>query len=666
MKLNNYRLTKRNKTVKIFNFLIFLLLISRSLSGNCAEIVKDGKAVIQGVVIPDDKYYSSVNDAARELSYHLKKSTGIDIPVIKEKLSKTGGKYIYLGNCRKSFATGIIPSSYTRNAGVILVDKNNIYISGNDGVGKRNSRTSLGTLFSTYAFLEKHLGARWLWPGTLGEIIPLHKNIIIKECKENITPKLSASRWRIAVGRNGWSSKKYCAKHIKEAKLWLDRHRFSFDPKYNFPHAFTKYFKRFGKTHPDFFNLLPDGTRRPNPYSWDGGRDKYISMCVTSSKLIKQIINDWQTKTHRPPIININENDSTGDCVCENCLTADNSTISNKIRREKATKKFLAKNKGWVKELGSVSDRYCKFYLEVQKAADKIDPQHSIAGLIYANYSEPPSKKIKLNKRIILRFCPPFMFPWTDKKVSDYKRIWGGWAKTEAQLMFRPNFTIIQCFPIMYQDVFYDLFNFSYNNGMSITDMDSMTGHYGVHGPVNYVIASLNHDKNSSLQTLENDYFSAFGAAKELVKQYFDLMKKASMRQDFNSYTKTIEGGSTFFNFFLHADSLFTPKIMNKGNEILNKAINVPGLDPRSKERVEFLRIALKHAQMLMDTQVAFRKYKKNKKVKEFREKLHKLYRFRASIENIGAVNVGMCHRWESIFWPKKLLNEALKNNNLK
>jgi hypothetical protein len=631
------------------------------LSGYCGEIVKNGQAVIQGIVIPDDKYYSSVEDAAKEFSYHLKKSTGIDIPIIKENLSKPDGKYIYLGNCRKSRSVGITPANYSTNAGVILIDKNNVYIVGNDGVGKRNSRTSLGTLFSTYSFLEKYLGARWLWPGALGEVIPSHKNIVLQECKENITPKLSSSRWRAGVGKDGWSSKENREKYYKETRIWLDRHRFWFDPKYNFPHAFTEYFKRFGKSNPEFFNLLPDGTRRSNPYSWNRGADKYISMCVTSPGLIKQIIRDWQAKSPRSSIINLNENDSTGDCVCEDCLTADNSPIPNKIRREKAAGKFLAKKKAWVKELGSVSDRYCKFYLNVQNAADKINPEHLIAGLIYANYSEPPSKEIKLNNRIILRFCPPFMFPWTDKKVSDYKRIWKGWGKTGAQLMLRPNFTFIQCFPIMYQDVFYDLFNFSYNNGMSITDMDCLTGHYGVHGPVNYVIASLNHDRDSSLQTLEDDYFSAFGAAKKPVKQYFELMKKISMRQDFNSYTETIEGGSTFYNFFLHADVLFTPKVMEQANDILNRAASIPGLAPEAKERVEFLRIALKHAQMLMDTQAAFRKYKKNGDVKEFKEKLLKLYRFRASIEDIGAVNVGMCHRWEYIFWPRQLLREALK-----
>ena len=649
--------------MNFFKFFIFTLIVLKTFSGNCAEIIKNSKAVIQGIVIPDDKYYSSVTDAANELSYHLRRSTGVDLPIIKENSTKADGKYIYLGSCQKSLANGIVPSSYIRDAGVIQIDKNNIYIAGNDGEGQRNSLTSLGTLFSTYAFLEKHIGVRWLWPGTMGENIPLHKSIVLQDCKESITPKFISSRWRAGQHKDGWASEKNYNIYSAKTKIWLDRHRFSFHPKYNFPHAFTEYFKRFGQSNPEFFSLLPDGVRRSNPYDWSGGRDPYISMCVTSPGLIKQIINDWQTQSPRPSIININENDSTGDCVCESCLTADRSTVPNKIRLENATKKFIAKEKDWVKELGSVTNRYCKFYLSVQEAADKIDPEHLIGGLIYANYSEPPTTEITLNDRIILRFCPPFMFPWTDQKVSEYKRIWRGWGKTGAQLMFRPNFTIIQCFPIMYQDVFYDLFNFSYHNGMAITDMDCLTGHYGVHGPVNYIIASLNHDSSSSLQALENDYFSVFGAAKKPVQHYFDFMKEISMRQDFESYTDTIEGGSTFYNFFLHADTLFTPEVMDQANEILTSAVNIPGLAPMAKERVEFLRIALKHSQMVMDTQVAFRKSKESGKIEEFREKLYTLYRFRASIEDIGAVNVGMCYRWESIFWPKLLLNKALKES---
>ena len=227
--------------MNIFKFLICLFIATGALSGNSGELVKNGKAIVQGIVIPDDKYCSSVNAAAKELSYHLKKSSGNDIPVIKENLSKTDGKYIYLGNCRKNRSAGIITADYSRNAGVILIDKNNVYIAGND-----TPKRSRGTLFSTYAFLEKFLGVRWLWPGCLGEVIPLHKNIVLPECRENITPRFAASRWRV-LKNDGWSSERSKEKYYKETRIWLTRHRFSFDQKYNIPHAFTGYFKKFGK-----------------------------------------------------------------------------------------------------------------------------------------------------------------------------------------------------------------------------------------------------------------------------------------------------------------------------------------------------------------------------------------------------------------------------------
>lgn len=631
--------------------------------GYCAEIIKDGNPVIQGIVVPDQTC-AAVDQAATELAYHLKKVCGTDIPVVKENSTRHDGKYIYLGDCLKTRAEGIDSAKYSKNSGTIFIGKDNIFITGNDGKGKlwRNGVNSLGTLFATYAFLEKYLGVRWLWPGTSGEVIPVQQNIALKESSEDVLPRLQSSRWRINRHKAGWASEKNSDKFFWDQITWLTRHRFSFDPKLNLGHAFTQYFQRFGKTHPEFFSLLPDGTRRSNPYDWSGGNPKYVSMCVTCPGLAKQIVDEWKEKSPRPEIINLNENDTSGDCVCENCLKADNSKIDDKVRLRKAAEKFAAKDKNWEKELGSVSDRYCKFYLAVQKEAEKTSPGQSVMGLIYANYSEPPSDKIQLNEKITLRFCPPYAFPWTGNKVASYKKVWGGWGKTGAKLMFRPNFTIVQCFPIMYQNVFYDLFTFSCRNGMIISDMDNLTGHYGVQGPVNYVIASLNHDGESSLETLENDYFSAFGKAAPLVKQYFDLMKKVSMREDFISpFAESAEGGYILFDFFLIADKLFTPEVMRKADKILTQAANVKDLSAIARQRVEFLRIGLKHAEMLMDTQKAFRKYQKDGNAAEFRKALVKLYRFRASIESAGAVNVGDCFFWEKRHWPRKLIDEVSK-----
>ncbi|NLF15863.1 MAG: DUF4838 domain-containing protein, partial [Lentisphaerae bacterium] len=442
---------------------------------NSAEIVVDGKAVIRGIVVPEAPC-DAVTRAADELVYYLRKAADVEVPIIRETETDHGGNYLFLGDCRATRSVGIVSSDYPNHAGVILIGSNAVYMAGNDATLSTGTQ-SLGTLFAVYEFLEKHLGVRWLWPGELGEVIPHHDTLVLEPCRENVAPKLASSRWRTwgrDVDDNGWSENSTRDNYREETRIWLDRHRFSFDSKYNLGHSFEKYFERFGESHPEFFNLLPDGTRRGNPYSWNKGAGKYISMCVTCPGLVTQILDDWQAASPRPSIINVSENDTSGYCVCENCLVADNSPRPTKERREKATAEFIAENVDWVKELGSVSDRYCAFWRDVQNAADKIEPGHTVGVSLYANYSEPPSQTMTLNDRFILRFTPPIMAPFNDRKVSEIKRIWEGWSRTGAQMMFRPNFTHVQCFPIMYHDEFYDIFTFAYKHGMAVTDMDSL------------------------------------------------------------------------------------------------------------------------------------------------------------------------------------------------
>jgi hypothetical protein len=636
-------------------------------------IVENNHVQLDGIVISADAPHG-VKRAANEITYYLKQMTGKTIPTIVENINLPHGKYIYLGACQKNQSLGIVSNNWSKNHGCILVDVHNIYIAGKDDKGYFwRSNVSTGTLFATYEFLEKYLGIRWLWPGKLGEVIPANKNITIPNILLDTKPKLLASRWRMhPLWRStGWSSLKNRTKFYQDQVVWLKHHRFCWDSEFEKGHAFTGYFKKYGKSNPEFFNLLPDGTRRPNPYNWSSGNPKYISMCVTSPSLWKKIVQTWAAKSPRPRVINLNENDSAGNCVCSTCLSADNSKIPDKIRLKKATGKFREKKRAWVAELGSVSDRYCQFYLGVQKMADKIDPHHRIMGLIYANYSEPPTNKIKLNERIILRFCPPFMYPWTNKKIMDYKKIWNGWGKTGAKLVFRPNFTHDGGgFPIEYQDVFYELFMFSAKNGMIASDMDSLTGHYAAQGPANYVIASLNHNWNSTLTELENDFFSAFGAAKDLVKKYFDYQKQVSMKSNFVDpfAERGIEGGRLYLDLFLVADTLFTPDVMKKSYAILNEAHNLPNLKPIAKKRVEFLQIGLKNVQLTINAQREFRKYEKGIK-NNFSQAVKTLDAFRASVESTNAINVGNLRFLENRHWPRpsrKILSNSTEIKNWK
>lgn len=653
--------------------LFWLAMVQISVSPLFAvELIKDGKLQFKGIAL-HAKATPAARYAAREISYHIEQATGEKLPIIGTGEVKGGERYFFIGHCQKNLY--LKAWKLPNDSGVIHITPKAIHIAGRDGryeVGKSNN--SLGTLFAAYEFLEKYLGVRWLWPGKYGEIIPKHRNLTLTEGKVVVRAKLLSSGWRGACAgsyKEAWRSEENRRRFFKDQGIWLRRHRFNAYSNFYHGHAFTDYYAKYKKSHPEFFNLLPDGTRRPSAFSWNGGIPKYISMCVSSPELVKHIVKKW-SQGNRRRMLNLNENDTSGKCVCPNCLKWDNSPIPDQQRfaaakrlfdlgmaQKKAGKKVSRESSAWQKELGSLSDRYCYFYLAAQKEADKIDPNHMIMGLIYANYSQPPTDRIKLNERIVLRFCPPFMYPWTEQKVRDYKKIWGGWAKTGARLMFRPNFTHDgHHFPVQYHEVFYDLYTFSAKNGMIAVDMDSLTGHYATQGLVNYVIATLNHNRDVPLAQLEDEFYSAFGAAKEKVKEYFQYVTQVSMKSGFKDPFKgnTNEGGYLWVDLFRVADRLFTPQVMARCTAILDAAAKTPGLDPVSLERVKMLQYGVENAKLTMAAQALFRKYQAKKcSIKEFDAAVVKLDAYRASIEHTNALNMSHIRRLENRHWRTRL-----------
>ena len=637
---------------KLCLLLFALLCVTADLCG--FELVKNGELKFSGIVLRDGAT-SSEKKAAEELCYHLFRATGKIPALLSEKTVRPGKKYIFLGRCRSNLAGGLAPEKMERNSGIIAVEADAVRIAGNDGARLWNQENnSAGTLFAVYEFLERYLDVRWLWPGETGTFVPVKKNVRLAAGKTLVKAKTKSSLWRNVKGVSvGWKKAENHQKFLRDQTQWLKRHRFSCDTSYQLGHAFIRHYRLYGKSNPDFFSLLPDGTRRPNPYNWSNGAPHCVTMCVSNPALVQKVVSDWKNTQPRAPRINLNENDSLGDCVCKACLASDNSPVPDALRLKRAKKLFNEKKRSWVKELGSLSDRYCQFYLNVQKEADKIDPKHEIMGLIYANFSQVPSRRIKLNERITLRFCPPFMYPWTKEKVAEYKRIFRGWSETGAKIMFRPNFTWSGgYFPVQYQDVFYDLYTFSAPNIVAV-DMDSLTGHYAVQGLVNYVIASLNHDRESSLEKRKADFCAAFGTAAPHVREYFDYVTRVSMEPVLKERGSTLpEGSSLYLKFFTVADQLFTPQIMARCKKILDRAANAPGLTPMAAERVRFLQNGLKNTELTMAAQKEFRKYEKGAPVIRFVLAVQKLDAFRASIEHTNAFNMGNIRFMEERIWP--------------
>lgn len=669
MRSSTYLSGLKNSVIGMFFFLVFLI--------NCniaAGIVLVEQNNAKSVIVIPDVSKSVEIFAAQELQYHIAKATGAKLAIIQENAMpvdcKTG---IFLGNCKTASQKGISTKGLKRNGFVIKCIDDNLFMAGRDGNGSWLSvDTETGTLFAVYQFLDEQMSVRWLWPGELGEVIPKRETIVVKDINVTSAPMLEQTRMRtggILCSYQGWKSKESRDKFIHAQELWLKRHRFSYDCSFDARHSFTDYFKRFGGSHPEYFNLLPDGKRHADPY-YINGYDGVISMCVSEPNLWKQIIQDWKVNTGTDGILlDISENDTSGKCICPRCLAwdvRDDKLIVPWGQRVKyATDAYNKGQADWSKYLGSLSDRYCRFALEVQKMARQVDPNIKVIIIPYANYLRAPIN-IKLNNHVLLAFTPGTMYPWTQAKVQQERHDFDGWLASGAKIFYRPNFMLDgHNMPIFFARKFAE--NFKYfcdRGGLLGSDYDSLTGQYGTQGMNLYIAARSNNCGRDNYEKLSQEYYSGFGSAKKIIQKYFEYLEKVSAKVDdetFSSISASVgpEGG-TYASFYRGAEIVFTPQVMDSARQILDEAARQKDMDQTASERVAFLQKGLKNAQLTLNAEKAFKEFQKIGDKKSFVAAIAELDSYRASIENEYVANMAYLYIAEGRVWDRESIKFAV------
>ena len=390
--------------------------------------VEPGKR--DAVILVPAKRNHGINYAAEELAYHFEKLTGRKIKTIAEPGAVPEGAFVFsLGETAFAKRHGVSGEGLGHNRANFLGDDDKMILTGND---RGNNLSALlvetsGTLFALYDILENDNGCHWLWPGELGEIIPRSGCFRFKAGQREMCTKLKFFFWRQFWSLNKeWPSQEAFSHFMHEEVRWLLRHRSNRDlSEQHYPHAFESWPDKYLKTHPEFFNLLPDGTRRPSPLNW-GGQAKLISMCTGSPAFRRQVVLDWLANYNpKIPRINLKSNDSDLQCVCDYCMADDHSPVPTEVRRARAKARFEKGDPNWYAELGDVSNRQIEFYKGVMAEADRIAPDKKakFSGLIYANSATAP-KDVVLGPRFQFCYCPMMYFPWTDEKIDYYISNW--------------------------------------------------------------------------------------------------------------------------------------------------------------------------------------------------------------------------------------------------
>lgn len=683
-------------------------------AGPVFELAKDG--VPCAVIVTPEKPNGVEKYAAEELKYHLDKAFGAEFKVVGEDNADVSNTVyrIYLGATKAAATAGLPGRPFEEEEHLVKTVGPSLFLMGEDNnmkyeeVGRQGLSRRCATLYAVYDFLETELGVKWIWPGELGEVIPKRRSFSVAAIDRRASEPLISRKWH-GTGKPtgkvlGFSTPEAMARFYDAQRRFLIRHRYGHRRYIVTGHSFTEWWKRFGKSHPEYFNLLSTGERKP---LYDNARG--VTMCVSEPGVWKQKVADWKDSltwirkrvggpNECTEWVNCCENDYAGLCTCAKCRSwdaPDPRFALNDYWSGKVDKKYLAAlhkvegNYGldrvcgdtrWVlpkvdpvKErfAAPLSDRYAKFYNAVLAEARKVKPDARVIGYAYDNYVEAP-KETRVDPGVVIEFVSRSYFPYDKTESEWFRKHWMGWRKAGVKdMVHRPNFMLAGGnYPIDNGRLILDDFAFAYTNGMIACGFDSLRGSWSCHLMMDYALTRAFRDPLRGYEKAREDILSAFGSAGKAVARYFDEVEafSASWTEEKvrAASTKNITGGRTPGGSFPNTPAIlgefYDDRFFPRMQKILDEATAAAKGDATVIARIEYLRKGLRDAELTRNCRIAQKKYdaeKTDAAKKAFYRSFRELVEYRKSVEGDFICNFHKAARSESrIGWPHGKLNK--------
>ena len=557
---------------------VFFAVAAMACSAAFALDVNLAKA---GISVSDPGNANQVY-AARELEKHLNLISGC-----KDR-KRTGGE-------NAVFVIGA-PAPGMRKAKdfeALAAEKDGkVYFWGDDGRSAYKGEVPCGgSMFAVYAFLDKVLGVKWVYPGDDGIVYKKRSSVSVKEgWKDRFVPPLLSTRMR---GGDAFKSKnldpdgslkweKYVPtamrktiddekRFIAETREWMLRMRHQTREQFSFGHAFEHWNKRFYKSHPEFLAMNEDGTRGISPSS--RRKAKHAKLCVSNNAVVDQIIADWE-KNGKPKYFNICPTDAKGFCRCKACCALDYPLTPDEPFNLHKT------------------DRYVDFWNRIAEKAIALRPDVKLCTYIYESYRFPPRKlKIKYPDNMIFG-----MVPSQEDDNAQFLRDWK--SAGLKHFMLRPNYLCYRSvIPRGYERFYHSNFMLNLKNGMLACDYDGWPR--SVMDFESYVIARTAADPKLPFEIMEREFLSQFGAAAPVMREYFTRVRERTEKGLYEVQKKPplereqVPDDSRLYNTVMAANSqeLFAEDLV-----IIDRAAKTPGLTEVELKRVELRRLICEHA----------------------------------------------------------------------
>ena len=573
---------------------IFAVLVS--ILHGCNNIYTHNISVNKAVIVVPENPDSIKKFAAGELQKHLSLITGQKTEIIESGKKLPDGSFpIYVGITYHDDKNPL-----QKEEARYRITPDAIYIYGEDTPGEdifnlRRSRT--GTLFAVYFFLENEFGVKWLEPGDWGIVYTPAKKIEFAKKEFSWVPQLKqrmirgSSGWKKAMQENLPKSMVYndseLSKKNADQAIWQKRMRMGSCMTLNYGHAFTTWWEKYGKEHPEYFALIQKTGKRA-PYDY-GSKPDRIKMCVSNKGLQKQIVENWLAARKQNPqayeTINVCENDSAGYCECPECTKLDVSKEGEAFGEH-------------------MTDRYIWFSARILEMAREKVPDAKAVMYAYSVYRFPPRRE-KVPDGLILGFVPDCLRE-NEKLNADYKEWRAAGAK---ELFLRPNdMHLDPGLPIGFGRKMFESFKVGIDNGIIGTDYDSLHGFWEISGLGDYALARGNVYPDKNFDYWMNEYCSAFGPAKEEMKEYFKYWENNWQKRIYPDKEKIREAGR-YGNFrrglIWNLADYFKPGDFDATDAILEKALS-KSPDGNARKRIEKIKRANRHSRLTLEAIAVF------------------------------------------------------------
>jgi hypothetical protein len=566
---------------------------------NPLVLVNQGRAT--SVIVLSDTPTEGAKAAAEELRGYLRKISDADVPVKTENAlsaAERAGSLVLVGDSTLAKAAGLDTAALKPEGFLIKAAGNRLVLAGRETQIKAGTFQQ-GTSYAVTTFLEDELGVRWLWPGASGEVIAKRPTIALLPMERRAAPVLvqrsirnlwanTSPRWSTPAKILGLTEEQK-AGLIGQSTDWLRRQRIGRSAEIGARHAFTDWYEKYYKDHPEWFALHLNGSRE-----WPlvlGGYDR-AKLCLSNPEVLEKFATDAIAFFKANPTALMvsaapNDNAYSGNCMCERCKSWDEPNAAkyqfSDVNAQGERIRF---------EYPYLTDRHMRFYnLAAERIAREV-PGKLVGGLAYTAYLTPPLRE-KLRPDVAIGFVG-YRTYLSDKEYGESVEQWNAWAKTAKTMFLRPN-TLVYTFgfPLVFTKRLAADIKRGADDGMIGTDYDSLIHHWGGQGINYYVLAKMLWNPQADVNAIVDDYCrTGFGPAAPAIRAYFRSLEQITDRisaADAGYYGKDLMAGMLPF---------FTPEVLNEAGSHLVRARTLAGTDAAILERIKLLETGLEYARL--------------------------------------------------------------------